>query len=144
MLVSGPNTGGKTVLLKAVALFAALAQSGIVPPVGAETSLPVFGRFFADIGDRQSIAASLSTFSAHMAMLRRVLDEADATSLVLLDEVGGGTDPTEGGALAAATLTALTARGALTLATTHLGTLKDLASHTPGVVNASLSSTERL
>lgn len=138
LLVSGPNTGGKTVLLKAVALFAALAQSGIVPPVGAESSLPAFGRFFADIGDRQSIAASLSTFSAHVAMLRRILDEADATSLVLLDEVGGGTDPTEGAALAAATLTALTRRGAITLATTHLGALKDLASHTPGVVNASL------
>ncbi|HTK43664.1 MAG TPA: Smr/MutS family protein [Gemmatimonadales bacterium] len=138
LLVSGPNTGGKTVLLKAVALFAALAQSGIVPPVGPESRLPVFGRFFADIGDRQSIAASLSTFSAHVAMLRRILDDADATSVVLLDEVGSGTDPTEGGALAAATLTALTTRGALSFATTHLGALKDLAAHTAGVVNASL------
>ncbi len=138
LLVSGPNTGGKTVLLKAVALFAALAQSGVVPPLGGESRLPAFGRFFADIGDRQSIAASLSTFSAHVGMLRRILDEADATSLVLLDEVGGGTDPTEGAALAAATLTALTGRGAVTLATTHLGALKDLAAHTSGVVNASL------
>jgi DNA mismatch repair protein MutS2 len=138
LLVSGPNTGGKTVLLKAVALLAALAQSGIVPPVGTESRLPVFGQFFADIGDRQSIAASLSTFSAHVAMLRRILDDADATSLVLLDEIGSGTDPTEGGALAAATLTALTKRGALTFATTHLGALKDLAAHTTGVVNASL------
>jgi len=138
LLVSGPNTGGKTVLLKAVALFAAMAQSGVVPPVGPESSLPVFGRFFADIGDRQSIAASLSTFSAHVATLRRILDDADSASLVLLDEVGGGTDPAEGGALAAATLAALTRRGALTFATTHLGTLKDLATHTPGVVNASL------
>lgn len=138
LLISGPNTGGKTVLLKAVGLASALAQSGIVPPVGLETRLPAFGGFFADIGDRQSISASLSTFSAHVAMLRRVLAEADAGSLVLLDEVGSGTDPAEGAALAAAILASLTARGTLTLATTHLGALKDLASHTPGVVNASL------
>ncbi len=138
LLISGPNTGGKTVLLKAVALLAAMAQSGIVPPVGPESSVPVFGRFYADIGDRQSIAASLSTFSAHVAILRRILDDADASALVLLDEIGSGTDPTEGGALASATLGALTTRGALTLATTHLGALKNLASHTPGVVNASL------
>ena len=115
-----------------------MAQSGVVPPVGAGSRLPAFGGFFADIGDRQSIAASLSTFSAHVVMLRRVLAEADAGSLVLLDEVGSGTDPAEGAALAAAILASLTVRGALTLATTHLGALKDLASHTPGVVNASL------
>jgi DNA mismatch repair protein MutS2 len=138
LLISGPNTGGKTVLLKAVGLASAMAQSGIVPPVGAGSRLPAFGGFFADIGDRQSIAASLSTFSAHVAMLRRILADADAGSLVLLDEVGSGTDPAEGAALAGAILTSLTARGALTLATTHLGALKDLASHTPGVVNASL------
>jgi DNA mismatch repair protein MutS2 len=138
LLISGPNTGGKTVLLKAVGLASALAQSGIVPPVGAGTRLPAFGGYFADIGDRQSISASLSTFSAHVAMLRRVLADADDGSLVLLDEVGSGTDPAEGAALAAAILTSLTGRGTLTLATTHLGALKDLASHTPGVVNASL------
>ncbi len=138
LLISGPNTGGKTVLLKAVGLAAALAQSGIVPPVGAGSRLPAFGGFYADIGDRQSIAASLSTFSAHVATLRRVLAEADAGSLVLLDEVGSGTDPAEGAALAGATLASLTARAALTLATTHLGALKNLASRTPGVVNASL------
>jgi DNA mismatch repair protein MutS2 len=138
LLISGPNTGGKTVLLKAVGLASALAQSGIVPPVGSGSRLPVYGGFFADIGDRQSITASLSTFSAHVAMLRRILADADAGSLVLLDEVGSGTDPAEGAALAAAILASLTARGALTLATTHLGALKDLASHTPGVVNASL------
>ena len=135
---AGPNTGGKTVLLKAVGLAAALAQSGIVPPVGAGSRLPVFRRYFADIGDRQSIAASLSTFSAHVRMLRRILDEADDATLVLLDEIGSGTDPAEGAALAAATLVSLTGRGTLTLATTHLGSLKDVASHTPGVVNASL------
>ena len=138
LLISGPNTGGKTVLLKAVGLAAALAQSGIVPPVGPESRLPVFRRFYADIGDRQSIAASLSTFSAHVRMLRRVLEEADDATLVLLDEVGSGTDPAEGAALAAAALVSLTGRRSLTLATTHLGTLKDVASHTPGVVNASL------
>lgn len=138
LLVSGPNTGGKTVLLKTVALASALAQCGVVPPVGPESQLPVFEAFFADIGDRQSIAASLSTFSAHVAALRHILEEADAASLVLLDEVGSGTDPTEGGALAAATLAALTRRGTLTLATTHLGALKNLATQMPGVVNASL------
>ena len=138
LLISGPNTGGKTVLLKAVGLAAALAQSGIVPPVGPGTRLPIFRRFYADIGDRQSIAASLSTFSAHVRMLRRILQDSDQATLVLLDEIGSGTDPAEGSALAAATLVSLTARGALTLATTHLGSLKDLASHTLGVVNASL------
>ncbi len=138
LLVSGPNTGGKTVLLKAVGLAAALAQSGIVPPVGTGSALPIFRRFYADIGDRQSIAASLSTFSAHVRMLRRVLDHADDATLVLLDEVGSGTDPAEGAALAAAALVSLSTRGSITLATTHLGTLKNLASQTPGVVNASL------
>ncbi|HET6579259.1 MAG TPA: Smr/MutS family protein [Gemmatimonadales bacterium] len=138
LLISGPNTGGKTVLLKAVGLAAALAQSGIVPPVGAGSRLPVFRRYYADIGDRQSIAASLSTFSAHVRMLRRILDQSDEGTLVLLDELGSGTDPAEGAALAAATLVSLTGRGTLTLATTHLGSLKDVASHTPGVVNASL------
>ena len=87
-------------LLKAVGLAAALAQSGIVPPVGAGSRLPVFRRFYADIGDRQSIAASLSTFSAHVRMLRRILEEADDATLVLLDEIGSGTDPAEGAALA--------------------------------------------
>jgi DNA mismatch repair protein MutS2 len=138
LLISGPNTGGKTVLLKAVGLAAALAQSGIVPPVGPGSRLPVFRHYYADIGDRQSIAASLSTFSAHVRMLRRILDGSDDATLVLLDEIGSGTDPAEGAALAAATLVSLTGRGTLTLATTHLGSLKDVASHTPGVVNASL------
>ena len=138
LLISGPNTGGKTVLLKAVGLAAALAASGIVPPVGAGSRLPIFSRFFADIGDRQSIAASLSTFSAHARVLRRVLEEADEATLVLLDEIGSGTDPAEGAALAAASLVSLTGRGSLTLATTHLGSLKDLAGHTQGIINASL------
>jgi DNA mismatch repair protein MutS2 len=138
LLVTGPNTGGKTVLLKAIGLAAALAGSGIIPPVGEGSRVPIFRRFFADIGDRQSIAASLSTFSAHVRMVRRVLEEADDESLVLLDEIGSGTDPVEGAALASATLVSLTGRGSVTLATTHLGALKDLASQTGGIVNASL------
>ncbi|HWO89844.1 MAG TPA: hypothetical protein VNL98_11935 [Gemmatimonadales bacterium] len=138
VLISGPNTGGKTVLLKAVGLAVALAQSGVLPPVGPGTVLPVFAGLFADIGDRQSIQESLSTFSSHVAALREVLERADGRSLVLLDELGTGTDPAEGGALAAAILLALTNRGAITLATTHLGQLKELASHEPGISNASL------
>ena len=138
LLVSGPNTGGKTVLLKAVGLAAALAGSGVIPPVGEDSRLPMFRRFFADIGDRQSISASLSTFSAHVRTLRRILEESDDGTLVLLDEIGSGTDPVEGASLAAATLASLTGRGALTLATTHLGALKELASQSKGIVNASL------
>ena len=138
LLVSGPNTGGKTVLLKAVGLLSALAQAGVIPPVGAGTRLPAFADMFADIGDEQSIAASLSTFSAHLRNLREVLDHADARSLVLIDEIGSGTDPVEGSALADAVLRELTRRGALTVATTHLGQLKLLAGEEPGVVNASL------
>ena len=138
VLVSGPNTGGKTVLIKAVGLLCVMAQSGIIPPIGPQSTLPVFTGVFADIGDRQSIAASLSTFSAHLAQLRDILEHAGAGSLVLLDEIGSGTDPAEGGALAAAVLKTLTRRRALTLATTHLGALKQLAAETVGIVNASL------
>ena len=138
LLISGPNTGGKTVMLKTTALSALMAQSGIVPPVGRGTAVPVFTQVFTDIGDRQSLAASLSTFSGHLASLRTMLARADAGTLVLLDEVGSGTDPAEGGALAAAVLLELTRRGALTLATTHLGALKSLAAEAPGIVNGSL------
>jgi DNA mismatch repair protein MutS2 len=138
VLVSGPNTGGKTVLIKAVGLLALMAQSGIIPPIGPHSTLPVFTGVFADIGDRQSIAASLSTFSAHVAVLRDILERAAAGSLVLLDEIGSGTDPAEGGALATAVLHTLTRRRAVTLATTHLGALKQLAAETVGIVNASL------
>ena len=140
VLVSGPNTGGKTVLIKAVGLLCLMAQSGIIPPIGPQSALPVFDAVFADIGDRQSIAASLSTFSAHVAALRDILARAGAEggSLVLLDEIGSGTDPAEGGALAAAVLKTLTRRRAVTLATTHLGALKQLAAETVGIVNASL------
>ena len=138
LVVSGPNTGGKTVLLKAVGLLAAMAQSGIIPPIGPESVLPMFGQCFADIGDHQSIAANLSTFSAHLAVLRRILEAAGPDSLVLIDEMGSGTDPAEGAALAGAALSALARRGVTTMATTHLGALKQLADRVSGVVNASL------
>jgi DNA mismatch repair protein MutS2 len=138
LLVSGPNTGGKTVLLKAVGLISALAQAGVIPPVGRGTRLPLFHDVFADIGDEQSIEASLSTFSAHVKNLREIVESADARSLALIDEMGSGTDPAEGGALAESILRALTRRGTLTIATTHLGQLKQLAAEEAGVVNASL------
>ncbi|HEV2146187.1 MAG TPA: endonuclease MutS2 [Longimicrobiaceae bacterium] len=145
LLISGPNTGGKTVLLKAVGLISLLAQSGVVPPVAAGTRLPVFRDVFADIGDEQSIEASLSTFSAHLKNLRETLDGADWESLVLTDEIGSGTDPVEGGALASAILVELTRRSAFTVATTHLGQLKLLATEERGIVNASLQfDAERL
>ncbi|MBI3981698.1 MAG: Smr/MutS family protein [Gemmatimonadetes bacterium] len=138
LVISGPNTGGKTVLLKAVGLFAGLAQSGIVPPVGEGSVLPVFGAAFADIGDHQSIAESLSTFSARVGALRDILLHADARSLVLLDEVGGGTDPTEGAALAGACVLELGQRRAVALVTTHLSALKELAARAPELQNGSL------
>jgi DNA mismatch repair protein MutS2 len=138
LVVSGPNTGGKTVLLKAIGLISLMTQAGIIPPVAKGTRLPVFRDVFADIGDEQSIEASLSTFSAHLANLREIMAESDDASLVLIDEIGSGTDPAEGAALAKAILVALTRRGTLTVATSHLGQLKLLAGDEPGVVNASL------
>jgi DNA mismatch repair protein MutS2 len=138
LLVSGPNTGGKTVLLKALGLLSALAQSGVPAPVGAGSRIPRFDDVFADVGDEQSIEASLSTFSAHVKNLGEILRLATADSLVLIDELGSGTDPAEGAALGWAILENLTARGTLTVATTHLGALKELAGQVSGVVNASL------
>ncbi len=138
LVVSGPNTGGKSVFLKAVGLLSLLTQSGIVPPTGPGTRLPVFGDVFADIGDGQSIAESLSTFSAHLENLNAIVTSADRAALVLIDEMGTGTDPVEGAALARAILERLTARGALTIATSHLGALKVLDTAGSGIVNASL------
>lgn len=138
LLVSGPNTGGKTVLLKAIGLLSALAQAGVPVPVGATSRLPVFDDVFADVGDEQSIEASLSTFSAHLKNLGEILHSATADSLVLIDELGSGTDPAEGAALGGSILETLTRRSALTIATTHLGQLKLLATDVDGVVNASL------
>ncbi len=138
LLVSGPNTGGKTVLLKAVGLLSMMAQAGVPAPLGETSQLAVFDDVFADVGDEQSIEASLSTFSAHLKNLGEILRSATPSSLVLIDELGSGTDPAEGAALGGAMLEALTSRGTLTLATTHLGQLKLLATDVSGVVNASL------
>jgi DNA mismatch repair protein MutS2 len=138
LLVSGPNTGGKTVLLKALGLISMMSQAGIPAPVGLESRVPVFDDVLADIGDEQSIEASLSTFSAHLKNLSEILRQATGDSLVLIDELGSGTDPQEGAALGWAILETLTARGATTLASTHLGQLKELATQVAGVVNASL------
>ena len=138
LLLSGPNTGGKTVLLKAVGLTAALLQSGVPATVGEGSALPLFDDLFADVGDEQSIEASLSTFSAHLRNIGEILERSTRQSLVLIDELGSGTDPQEGASLGAAVLEALTERGTLTVATTHLGALKELATELPGVVNGSL------
>ena len=138
LVVSGPNTGGKSVLLKAIGLIAALAQAGVVPPVRAGTRLPLFRDVFADIGDEQSIAGSLSTFSAHLENLKEIVAGADRASLVLVDEMGTGTDPAEGAALARVILEELVARGATCVVTSHLGVLKTLDRAGSGIVNASL------
>jgi DNA mismatch repair protein MutS2 len=138
LLISGPNTGGKTVLLKSLGLFSAMAQSGIPVPVENESRLAIFNDVYADIGDEQSISSSLSTFSAHLKNLAEVLRSATSSSLVLIDELGSGTDPVEGAALGGAILEALTNRESLSVATTHLGALKELAMEVSGVVNASL------
>src|SRR6478752_2184212 len=115
-----------------------MSQAGIPAPVGAESRIPVFDDVFADVGDEQSIEESLSTFSAHLQNLSEILRLASGDSLVLIDELGSGTDPQEGAALGWAVLEDLTARGTTTLASTHLGQLKELATQVPGVVNASL------
>ena len=138
LLISGPNTGGKTVLLKALGLFCAMIQCGIPAPVGPESRLPIVDDCFADVGDEQSLEANLSTFSAHLVHQREILRGATERSLVLIDELGSGTDPLEGAALGGAILEALTRRNTLTVATTHLGALKELAAEVSGVVNASL------
>ena len=138
LLVTGPNTGGKTVLLKTVGAAALMAQSGIPPLAEDGSTLPFFESIFADIGDEQSIESSLSTFSSHLRNIVRTLERADARSLVLLDEIGVGTDPHEGVALASAVLETLTGRGARTLSSTHYGELKKLAASVPGMINGAL------
>lgn len=137
LVVSGPNTGGKTVSLKTLGLFAMLHQCGLQPPAD-RVRLPVFDAVIADIGDDQSIAESLSTFSAHVRTLIGVLDAAGPRSLVLLDEVGAGTDPAEGAAIAQAVLAELLERGALVMATTHSPQVKSWAVTTPGAANAAV------
>jgi DNA mismatch repair protein MutS2 len=137
LVISGPNTGGKTVALKTVGLAVLSAQSGI-PVAAEEAHLPLVDRVLVDIGDEQSIAADLSTFSAHMLNVRAMLQAATPQSLVLVDELGTGTAPDEGAALAVALLDKFRERGCLTLATTHHDRLKTYASTTPGVINAAV------
>jgi DNA mismatch repair protein MutS2 len=137
LVISGPNTGGKTVALKTMGLFALMAQCGLFVPAAPGSRLPVFRRVFADIGDDQSIAESLSTFSAHLATIVEMTRDLKAPALVLLDEVGAGTDPTEGGGLGVAIVDHFRAQGAMVIATTHHGLMKAYAQATPGVASAS-------
>jgi DNA mismatch repair protein MutS2 len=139
LVVTGPNTGGKTVSLKTIGLLALMHQAGLRVPAAEGARLPVFARVMADIGDEQSIAQSLSTFSSHLRNVVRFMAAAGPGTLVLLDEIGAGTDPTEGSALAMAVVDALLAAGATLAATTHYAELKTLAEEHPLVSNASVA-----
>lgn len=139
LVVTGPNTGGKTVVLKTVGLLALMAMSGVPIPAAAGARIPWFTAVLADIGDEQGISQNLSTFSSHVVRIGRCLRAASPQSLLLLDELGAGTDPEEGGVLGYAVLEALLARGALAVVTTHLGRLKEFAYQNAGAENGSMA-----
>ena len=139
LVITGPNTGGKTVALKAVGILTAMHHAGLPIPSGAASTIPPTGNVWADIGDDQSIAQSLSTFSGHLTSIQRILLSAVSGDVVLLDEAGAGTDPAEGAALASAIIDELRLRGCRVLATSHYAELKQYAHVTPGVVNGSVA-----
>jgi len=138
LIITGPNAGGKTVALKTVGLLSLMASSGLHVPTSPDSSIPLFNQIFIDIGDEQSIENDLSSFTSHLLNLKKIVEQADDRSLVLIDEIGAGTDPTEGGAIGAAVLSSLTVKGCLTLATTHHGALKAFAHENRGFENGAM------
>lgn len=139
LIITGPNAGGKTVALKTVGLLSLMHSHGMHVPAKQGSVMPIFSRIFADIGDQQSIEQDLSTFSSHIARLKLILENLDDSTLVLLDEIGSATDPAEGSALAESILLTLTENGGLTIATTHMGSLKVFAHEQPGIENGSMA-----
>ncbi len=138
LIITGPNTGGKTITLKTVGLMALMTQSGILPPVGKGSSISIFNKILVDIGDSQSIEQSLSTFSGHMKSLVNIVNKSSRRTLVLIDEIGTGTDPKDGAALGIAILEEIYNRGSITLSSTHYSKIKEYSEMHEGFLNASM------